>query len=423
MKKETFLTLEQAREIAARYPTPFHVYDERGIRENAARVREAFAWNKGFREYFAVKATPNPFLLNILKEYGCGVDCSSETELMMSDACGFSGEEIMFSSNDTPPGEFAFAAKLGGIINLDDITHIESVEAELGALPETMSCRYNPGGMFELSNGIMDNPGDSKYGMIPAQITEAFRIMKAKGVKRFGLHAFLASNTTTNEYYPKLAGVLFREAVRLKEETGAEIAFINLSGGVGVPYRPEQSANDISEIGREVKRVYEEILVPAGLGEVAIYTEMGRFMLAPYGALVTKAIHEKHIYKDYIGVDACAVNLMRPAMYGAYHHITVLGKETAPHDHVYDVTGSLCENNDKFAIGRELPEIEMGDYLYIHDTGAHGFSMGYNYNGKLRSAELLLREDGSVKLIRRAETPKDYFATFDFCGLMDKYLK
>lgn len=423
MKKETFLTLEQARDIAAQYPTPFHIYDERGIRENAARVREAFAWNKGFREYFAVKATPNPFLLNILKEYGCGVDCSSETELMMSDACGFSGEEIMFSSNDTPPGEFAFAARLGGIINLDDITHIESVEAELGGLPETMSCRYNPGGMFELSNGIMDNPGDSKYGMTPAQITEAFRTMKAKGVKRFGLHAFLASNTTTNEYYPKLAGVLFREAVRLKEETGAEIAFINLSGGVGVPYRPEQSANDILEIGREVKRVYEEILVPAGLGEVAIYTEMGRFMLAPYGALVTKAIHEKHIYKDYIGVDACAVNLMRPAMYGAYHHITVLGKENAPHDHVYDVTGSLCENNDKFAIGRELPKIEMGDYLYIHDTGAHGFSMGYNYNGKLRSAELLLREDGSVQLIRRAETSKDYFATFDFCGLMDKYLK
>ena len=422
-KKKAFLTLEQAREIAKTYPTPFHIYDERGIRENAARVTEAFSWNKGFREYFAVKATPNPFLLKILQEYGCGVDCSSETELMMSDACGFSGEEIMFSSNDTPPGEFAFAAKLGGIINLDDITHIESVEAELGALPETMSCRYNPGGMFELSNGIMDNPGDSKYGMTPAQITEAFRTMKAKGVKRFGLHAFLASNTTTNEYYPKLAGVLFREAVRLKEEMGAEIAFINLSGGVGVPYRPEQSANDILEIGREVKRVYEEILVPAGLGEVAIYTEMGRFMLAPYGALVTKAIHEKHIYKDYIGVDACAVNLMRPAMYGAYHHITVLGKETAPHDHVYDVTGSLCENNDKFAIGRELPKIEMGDYLYIHDTGAHGFSMGYNYNGKLRSAELLLREDASVQLIRRAETPKDYFATFDFCDIMDKYLK
>lgn len=423
MKKETFLTLEQAREIAAQYPTPFHIYDERGIRENAVRVREAFAWNKGFREYFAVKATPNPFLLNILKEYGCGVDCSSETELMMSDACGFSGEQIMFSSNDTPAGEFALAAKLGGIINLDDITHISSVEEELGQLPETMSCRYNPGGMFELSNGIMDNPGDSKYGMTPAQITEAFRILKAKGVKRFGLHAFLASNTTTNEYYPKLAGVLFREAVRLKEETGAEIAFINLSGGVGVPYRPEQQANDILTIGREVRKVYEEILTPAGLGNVAIYAEMGRFMLAPYGALVTKAIHEKHIYKEYIGVDACAVNLMRPAMYGAYHHITVLGKEDAPLDHVYDVTGSLCENNDKFAIGRELPEIEMGDYLYIHDTGAHGFSMGYNYNGKLRSAELLLREDGSVQLIRRAETPKDYFATFDFCDIMDKYLK
>ena len=422
-KKKAFLTLEQAREIAKTYPTPFHIYDERGIRENAARVTEAFSWNKGFREYFAVKATPNPFLLKILQEYGCGVDCSSETELMMSDACGFSGEQIMFSSNDTPAGEFALAAKLGGIINLDDITHIASVEEELGQLPETMSCRYNPGGMFELSNGIMDNPGDSKYGMTPAQITEAFRILKAKGVKRFGLHAFLASNTTTNEYYPKLAGVLFREAVRLKEKTGAEIAFINLSGGVGVPYRPEQQANDILTIGREVRKVYEEILTPAGLGNVAIYAEMGRFMLAPYGALVTKAIHEKHIYKEYIGVDACAVNLMRPAMYGAYHHITVLGKEDAPLDHVYDVTGSLCENNDKFAIGRELPEIEMGDYLYIHDTGAHGFSMGYNYNGKLRSAELLLREDGSVQLIRRAETPKDYFATFDFCNIMDKYLK
>ena len=422
-KKKAFLTLEQAREIAKTYPTPFHIYDERGIRENAARVTEAFSWNKGFREYFAVKATPNPFLLKILQEYGCGVDCSSETELMMSDACGFSGEQIMFSSNDTPAGEFALAAKLGGIINLDDITHIASVEEELGQLPETMSCRYNPGGMFELSNGIMDNPGDSKYGMTPAQITEAFRILKAKGVKRFGLHAFLASNTTTNEYYPKLAGVLFREAVRLKEETGAEIAFINLSGGVGVPYRPEQQANDILTIGREVRKVYEEILTPAGLGNVAIYAEMGRFMLAPYGALVTKAIHEKHIYKEYIGVDACAVNLMRPAMYGAYHHITVLGKEDAPLDHVYDVTGSLCENNDKFAIGRELPEIEMGDYLYIHDTGAHGFSMGYNYNGKLRSAELLLREDGSVQLIRRAETPKDYFATVDFCDIMDKYLK
>lgn len=422
-KKKAFLTLEQAREIAKTYPTPFHIYDERGIRENAARVTEAFSWNKGFREYFAVKATPNPFLLKILQEYGCGVDCSSETELMMSDACGFSGEQIMFSSNDTPAGEFALAAKLGGIINLDDITHIASVEEEFGQLPETMSCRYNPGGMFELSNGIMDNPGDSKYGMTPAQITEAFRILKAKGVKRFGLHAFLASNTTTNEYYPKLAGVLFREAVRLKEETGAEIAFINLSGGVGVPYRPEQEANDILTIGREVRKVYEEILTPAGLGDVAIYAEMGRFMLAPYGALVTKAIHEKHIYKEYIGVDACAVNLMRPAMYGAYHHITVLGKEDAPLDHVYDVTGSLCENNDKFAIGRELPEIEMGDYLYIHDTGAHGFSMGYNYNGKLRSAELLLREDASVQLIRRAETPKDYFATFDFCNIMDKYLK
>ena len=416
------ISRERLEEIIEQYPTPFHIYDEKAIRENFRRFKRAFSWAPNFTEHFAVKAAPNPRLLQILHEEGAGTDCSSIAELLLSEAAGVKGEEIMLTSNDTPAEEFQKARELGAIINLDDISHIDYLEKCAG-FPDCLSFRYNPGGMFELSNGIMDNPGDSKYGMTPAQITEAFRTMKAKGVKRFGLHAFLASNTTTNEYYPKLAGVLFREAVRLKEESGAEIAFINLSGGVGVPYRPEQSANDISEIGREVKRVYEEILVPAGLGEVAIYTEMGRFMLAPYGALVTKAIHEKHIYKDYIGVDACAVNLMRPAMYGAYHHITVLGKETAPHDHVYDVTGSLCENNDKFAIGRELPEIEMGDYLYIHDTGAHGFSMGYNYNGKLRSAELLLREDGSVKLIRRAETPKDYFATFDFCGLMDKYLK
>ena len=421
MKKKAFLTLEKAREIAKQYPTPWHIYDEKGIRENARKVYEAFSWNKGFREYFAVKATPNPFLLNILKEYGCGTDCSSMTELMMSEACGFRGREIMFSSNDTPPEEFAYADRLGAIINLDDITHIGCVEKVLGKLPEVMSCRYNPGGMFELSNGIMDNPGDSKYGMTPEQITEAFRIMKAKGVKEFGLHAFLASNTVTNEYYPKLAGILFREAVRLKEETGADIRFINLSGGVGIPYRPEQEPNDILAIGEGVRKVYEEILVPAGMGDVALCTEMGRFMMGPYGALVTEAIHEKHIYKEYIGTDACAVNLMRPAMYGAYHHITVLGKEDAPCDHVYDVTGSLCENNDKFAVDRELPEIEMGDLLFIHDTGAHGYAMGYNYNGKLKSAELLLKEDGSVQMIRRAETAKDYFATFDFCDILSRY--
>lgn len=422
MSKKTFLSLDKVREIAARYPTPWHIYDERGIRENAERVRQAFSWNKGFREYFAVKATPNPFLLKLLRECGCGVDCSSETELMLSEACGFSGEEIMFSSNDTPPEEFAEARRLGGIINLDDITHISCAEQVMGGLPETMSCRYNPGGIFELSNGIMDNPGDSKYGMTPEQVEEAYRIMMGKGVVNFGLHAFLASNTVTNEYYPKLAGILFREAVRLKRSTGANIRFINLSGGVGIPYRPGEEANDIFAIAEGVRQVYEEILVPAGLGEVALYTEMGRFMTGPYGALVTKAVHEKHIYKEYIGVDACACNLMRPAMYGAYHHITVLGKETLPGDHCYDIVGSLCENNDKFAVDRRLPEIVRGDYLYIHDTGAHGFSMGYNYNGKLRSAELLLREDGSVQLIRRAETPEDYFATFDFCGAMKKAL-
>lgn len=420
MEKRAFVTKQQIEEIVKSYPTPFHLYDEKGIRENAKKVKEAFSWNPGFKEYFAVKATPNPFLMKILREYGCGSDCSSKTELMLCDAIGIQGHDIMFSSNDTPAEEYALAGKLGAIINLDDITHIDFVEKILGKLPETMSCRFNPGGVFTLSNGIMDNPGDSKYGMTTEQIFEAFRIMKGKGVKRFGIHAFLASNTVTNEYYPQLAKQLFELAVKLKKETGADIAFINLSGGVGIPYRPEQEANDILAIGAGVHEVYDEILVPAGMGDVAIYTEMGRFMMGPYGALVTKAIHEKHIHKEYIGVDACAVNLMRPAMYGAYHHITVLGKEAAPCDHIYDVTGSLCENNDKFAIDRELPEIEMGDYLFIHDTGAHGFSMGYNYNGKLRSAELLLKEDGSVELIRRAEEPKDYFATFDGFDFYEK---
>ena len=336
----------------------------------------------------------------------------SYTELMIADKLGFRNDEIMFSSNETPAGEFKYCNDLGGIINLDDITMIDYMEAECG-IPETVSCRYNPGGVFEVCNGIMDNPGDAKYGMTPEQIVEAFKILKAKGVKNFGIHAFLASNTVTNDYYPMLAKVLFEQAVRLQKETGVHIKFINLSGGIGIPYTPDQEPNDIRVIGEGVRKVYEEVLVPAGMGDVAIYTELGRFMMGPYGCLVTKAIHEKNTYKNYIGVDACAVNLMRPAMYGAYHHITVLGKEDAPCDHKYDVTGSLCENNDKFAIDRILPEINRGDYLVIHDTGAHGFSMGYNYNGKLKSAELLLKEDGSVQMIRRAETPKDYFATFD----------
>ena len=413
MKKTPFVTKEKLEEIIRQYPTPFHLYDEKGIRENAAKVKEAFSWNPGFIEYFAVKATPTPALIRILKEYGCGTDCSSMTELMLSEAMGFSGDKIMFSSNVTPAEEYVKANELGAIINLDDITHIDFLEETLGYIPKKISCRFNPGGMFQLSNGIMDNPGDAKYGMTEEQIFEAFRILKAKGAEEFGIHAFLASNTVTNEYYPKLAGVLFELAVRLQKETGAHITFINLSGGVGIPYRPEQEGNDILAIGEGVRKVYEEILVPAGMGDVRLCTEMGRYMMGPYGCLVTTAMHEKHIYKEYIGVDACAANLMRPAMYGAYHHITVMGKENEPCDHMYDVTGSLCENNDKFAIDRMLPKIDKGDILVIHDTGAHGFSMGYNYNGRLWSAEILLKEDGSFELIRRAETPKDYFATLD----------
>mgnify|MGYP002556865688 FL=1 len=417
--KTTFATKEIVERIAAQYPTPFYLYDEKGIRENARKLKQAFAWNKGYREYFAVKATPNPFILKILQEEGCGVDCSSLTELMMSEACGFSGNDIMFSSNVTPAEDFKLAKKLGAYINLDDITHIDFLE-QVAGLPETIFCRYNPGGHFEIETHVMDNPGEAKYGFTTQQLIDGFKILMQKGVKHFGLHAFLASNTVTNAYYPKLARVLFETAVMLKKETGADIRFVNLSGGVGIPYQPEQEPNDILAIGEGVRQAFEEIMVPAGLGDVAIFTELGRFMLGPYGNLITKAVHEKHIYKEYIGVDACAANLMRPAIYGAYHHITVLGKENAPCDHKYDVTGGLCENNDKFAVDRMLPKIDMGDYLAIHDAGAHGFSMGYNYNGKLRSAEILLCEDGSFKLIRRAETPADYFATFDFTGLFPK---
>lgn len=423
MKKETFVTKEKLEEIIQSIPTPFHLYDEKGIRENAQAMKEAFSWNKGFREYFAVKATPNPFLISILNEYGCGCDCSSMTELMMAKALGCTGELTMFSSNETPPEEFKYAYDMGAIINLDDITHIDVFEKTVGTFPKTMSCRFNPGGIFKISNDIMDNPGDSKYGMTEEQLFEAFRILKSKGVENFGIHAFLASNTVTNDYYPMLAKILFELAVRLEKETGAKVAFINLSGGIGIPYRPEQEKNDIHAIGQGVKKAYEEVLVPAGMGDVAIYTELGRFMMGPYGCLVTKAVHEKHIHKEYIGTDACAVNLMRPAMYGAYHHITVAGKEDAPCDHMYDVVGSLCENNDKFAIDRMLPEIEMGDLLIIHDTGAHGFAMGYNYNGKLKSAEVLLKEDGSFQLIRRAETPRDYYATFDQFPIFDKFFE
>ena len=413
MTKETFVTKEQLDEIVKQYPTPFHLYDEKGIRANAQAVKDAFAWNKGYKEYFAVKATPNPFLIKILHEYGCGCDCSSMAELVLSDACDIRGEDIMFSSNDTPAEEFVKAAELGAIINLDDFTHIDFLEQTLGYIPETISLRYNPGGVYEISNGIMDNPGDAKYGLTKEQLFEGYRILKEKGAKTFGLHSFLVSNTVTNDYYPTLAKTLFELVVEIKQQLGIEISFINLSGGVGIAYRPDQTPNDIKVIGEGVHKVFDEILVPAGLGNVAIYTEMGRFMMGPYGCLVTKVLHEKHTYKEYIGVDACAANLMRPAMYNAYHHITVMGKEDQPCDHKYDVTGALCENNDKFAIDRMLPESENGDLLVIHDTGAHGFAMGYNYNGRLWSAELLLQEDGSVKMIRRAETIADYFATFD----------
>ena len=417
--KKTFVTKAQLDEITKQYPTPFHIYDEKGIRENARKLKQAFAWNPGFKEYFAVKATPNPFILTILKEEGCGVDCSSYTELMLSEALDYSGHDIMFSSNDTPPEDFIKAKQMNAIINLDDFTHIDFLEKTAG-IPETICCRYNPGGIFETANGIMDNPGDAKYGFTKQQMIDGFKLLKKKGAKTFGIHSFLASNTVSNEYYPVLASILFELAAELREKTGANIKFINLSGGIGVPYRPEEEANDILAIGEGVRKAYEEILVPAGMGDVAIYTELGRFMLAPYGHLVAKAIHEKHIYKEYIGLDASAVDLMRPAMYGAYHHITVMGKEDAPCDHKYDITGSLCENNDKFAIDRMLPKIDIGDLLVIHDTGAHGYAMGYNYNGKLKSAELLMKEDGTVQLIRRAETPRDYFATFDFCDILKK---
>ena len=414
--KKPFVTLEQLQTITQQYPTPFHLYDEKGIRDTARALYKAFSWNPGYREFFAVKATPNPQILKILKEEGCGTDCSSLTELMMSDRCGFAGDQIMFSSNDTPAEEFALAAKLGATINLDDISHIDFLKDTIGYIPKKISCRYNPGGTFTLGESeegfqVMDNPGQAKYGMTRPQMTQAFRRLKELGAEEFGIHAFLASNTLSNEYYPALAAILFQMAVELKNETGCHITFINLSGGVGVPYLPDQPANDIAVIGEGVRRAYEDILVPAGMGDVSLCTELGRFMLAPNGHLVTRVLHEKQTYKDYIGVDACAANLMRPAMYGAYHHITVMGKEDQPCDHQYDVTGALCENNDKFAVDRMLPEIHIGDLLVIHDTGAHGHAMGYQYNGRLRSAEVLLQADGSTRLIRRAETPEDYFAT------------
>ena len=401
--------------IAAQYPTPFHIYDEAGIRANVKRLQEAFSWNEGFREYFAVKALPNPVIMKLLFESGCGMDCSSMTELLLSRAIGVTGQDVMFSSNDTPAAEFRLAREMDVLINLDDITHIDFL-AQNGGIPKTVCLRFNPGGEFLLGNTIMGNPGEAKYGMTREQLSEGVKKLMALGATEFGLHAFLVSNTTDDDYYPALAKKLFKTAVELHEETGANFTFVNLSGGIGIPYRPYEKETDIRYIGEEVKHQYERIVTPSGL-KIRIFTELGRYITGPFGYLVTRAIHKKETHKKYIGVDACAVNLMRPAMYGAYHHITVMGKETAPLTNVYDVVGSLCENNDKFAIDRPLPRTEPGDLLVIHDTGAHGFSMGYNYNGKLRSAEVLLKPDGSAKLIRRAETPQDYFSTLDILGL------
>ncbi len=424
MTKVPFISLDQAKAIAADVPTPFHVYDETGIRNRVRQLKKAFSWNKGYQEYFAVKALPNPYILKLLKEEGCGVDCSSYTELLLAEVVGFAPENIMFSSNVTPVQDMQKAYELGAYINLDDASHVDFL-AKVAGVPETISCRFNPGGVFAMGESkegfqVMDKPGDAKYGMSAEQMKESFLKLSKLGAKDFGIHAFLASNTISNDYYPELAAILFQLAVDIHKETGLHISFINLSGGVGIPYRPEQSENDIAVIGEGVRKKYEEILVPAGMGDVKIFTELGRFVTGPFGALITTAIHEKKIYKHYIGLDACAANLMRPAMYGAYHHITVLGKENASCDHVYDVTGGLCENNDKFAIDRSLPEIRIGDLLCIHDTGAHGSAMGYNYNGKLHCAEVLLCSDGSHKLIRRAQRPQDYFATLDETEFAEK---
>lgn len=407
--KTPFVTREQLESLTQEFPTPFHLYDEAGIRETARALHQAFAWNEGFKEYFAIKATPNPSILKILQEEGCGVDTASYVELLMADKLGFSGKEIMFSSNNTPADEFVYARELGATINLDAYEDIAFLKSVTG-IPKVISCRYNPGGVFELGTDIMDNPEEAKFGMTKEQLIQAFIELKELGVEEFGIHALLASNTVSNDYYPELARQLFELAVEVVEKTGVHLGFINLSGGVGVNYKPEQEPNDIAIIGEGVHRVFNAILKPAGLGHVKIYTELGRFMLASHGLLVTRVTHKKKTYRTYVGVDASAVNLLRPAMYGAYHHITNMDRPEGPTE-VVDVVGSLCENNDKFAKQRELPVTEIGDLLVIHDTGAHGFSMGYQYNAKLRSAEVLLQEDGQARLIRRAEKPEDYLAT------------
>ena len=403
---------EQIKHIIEKYPTPFHIYDEKAIRANVRRFLKAFAWAPEFKEYFAVKATPNPHLLKILQEEGLGVDCSSMAELVLADKCGFRGEDIMLTSNETPVEEFAKAMELGAVLNLDDITHIAYLEENL-SLPKTISFRYNPGSLRS-GNAIIGNPTEAKYGLTHEQILEALSIMRDKGCEKFGLHTMVASNELHEPYFVETAVMMFKLIKEVHDKLGITVSFVNFGGGIGIPYRPEDEAVDLEKLGADIEKVYNEIIVGNNLAPLKICMECGRMITGPYGYLVTTAIHLKDTYKHYIGVDASMANLMRPGMYGAYHHLTVLGKENAPCDHIYDIVGSLCENCDKFAIDRALPEINLGDILVIHDTGAHGHAMGFNYNGKLRSAEILLKPDGSVKLIRRAETLDDLFATLDF---------
>ena len=403
---------DQIEEIIKKYPTPFHIYDEAAIVKNVQKFIKAFSWNEGFKEYYAVKACPNPSILKLLREQGCGTDCSSLPELVLSDMAGITGENIMFSSNETPLPEYVKAKELGAIINIDDITHVDFIHKNIG-LPELVSFRYNPG-PERTGNAIIGNPVEAKYGLTKEQLFTGYKMLQERGVKRFGLHTMVASNELNPEFFVETARSLFQLARDIHTRLGIKLEFVNMSGGFGIPYKPEQTALDIDYISGKIKALYDEMIVPAGLHPLKLFTECGRLITGPYGYLVTTAIHEKHIYKDYIGLDACMANLMRPALYGAYHHITVMGKENAACDHKYDIVGSLCENNDKFAIDRMLPEINIGDRIVIHDTGAHGYSMGFNYNAKLRSAELLLHADGSVDMIRRAETIDDYLATLKF---------
>jgi len=414
--KNAPLSKEQLSRIIARYPTPFHIYDEAAIRANARKLLAEFAWAPDFKEYFAVKATPNPYILKILREEGFGADCSSLAELILAEKSGILGEEIMFTSNGTPAHEYRLAKQLGAVINLDDITHIEYLEKHAG-LPELLSFRYNPGPLRSGGNSIIGNPEESKYGLTLEQLMDAYRIVKAKGVKRFGLHTMIISNELNPDFFIETAGMMFDLVVGIYRSLGIRMEIVNLGGGIGIPYRPGEKAVDLAYLSNGIRQVYEEKIVSNGLHPLKLTMESGRMITGPYGYLVSTVLHKKETYKNYVGLDACMADLMRPGMYGAYHHITVAGKEEQPHDHIYDVTGSLCENNDKFAIDRKLPAIEIGDILIIHDTGAHGHAMGFNYNGKLRPAELLLQTDGSVKMIRRAETVEDYFATLDFSGL------